>query len=102
MADIDRQKEWIGVLKTSFFFLLATLFVLIAYLFENFDKLATVRLVFINITITIITISTLLSAKKLKQELEKLKDMEMNTIALTIGLFGSLYILFKETNLEKH
>ena len=55
MAEIDKQKELISYLKTVFFFFLGTLFVLIAYLFDKYDKLNSLKLIFINIGIAIDT-----------------------------------------------
>ena len=39
MADIDKQKEWIGFLKTSFFFLLAFIFGLFSFEFLHYKNL---------------------------------------------------------------
>ena len=46
MAKVDKQKEIIGYLKTGFFFLLGTLFALIAYLFDKYDKMKIEKLVY--------------------------------------------------------
>ena len=75
MAEIDRQKEIIGYLKTAFFFFLGTLFGVIAYLFEKYDKLNNIKLIFLNIVITINVIILIYLAKKSKQEIDKLKDL---------------------------
>jgi len=75
MAEIDKQKEIIGYLKTAFFFLLGTLFGIIAYLFEKYDKLNDIKLIFLNIAITIIVILLIYLAKKSKKEIDKLKDL---------------------------
>ena len=75
MAEIDRQKEIIGYLKTAFFFFLATLFGVIAYLFENFDKISQIKLILLNITITILVSILIFLAKKSKREIDKLKDL---------------------------
>jgi hypothetical protein len=75
VAEIDKQKEIISYLKTGFFFFLGTLFGLMAYLFNKFDTLNSVKLLLINIGI-IIDISILIFlAKKSKKEIDKLKDL---------------------------
>ena len=75
MAEIDKQKEIIGFLKTGFFFFLGTLFALIAYLFDKFDKLESIKLIFINIGITVDILILIYLAKKAKKEINKLKDL---------------------------
>jgi hypothetical protein len=75
MAEIDQQKEIIGFLKTGFFFFLGTLFGFIAYLFDNFDKLQPIKLIFINIGITLDILILVYLAKKAKIEINKLKDL---------------------------
>ena len=75
MAEIDQQKEIIGFLKTGFFFFLGTLFALIAYLFDKFDKLEPIKLIFINIGITVDILILVYLAKKAKKEINKLKEL---------------------------
>ncbi len=75
MAEIDKQKEIIGYLKTAFFFFLGTLFGVIAYLFEKFDKINNVKLILLNIVIVIIVSILIFLAKKSKEEIDKLKDL---------------------------
>ncbi|NPA12329.1 MAG: hypothetical protein GXO62_08800 [Epsilonproteobacteria bacterium] len=75
MAEIDKQKEIIGYLKTGFFFFLGTLFGLIAYLFDKYDKLPNTKLIFINIAIVIDISILIFLAKKSKKEIERLKDL---------------------------
>jgi len=75
MAEIDKEKEVIGFLKTGFFFFLSTLFGLIAYLFNFYDKLNTTKLIFVNIGIIMNVLILIFLAKKVRKELDKLKDL---------------------------
>ena len=75
MAEIDKQKEIISYLKTGFFFFLGTLFGLIAYLFDKYDKLNSLKLIFINIGIAINIFILIFLAKKSRKEIDKLKDL---------------------------
>ena len=75
MADIDYQKEKVSFWRMFFFFWLTTIIGLIAFLFNNFDKLSEIKLILINITLMILIIFLLLTSIKLKKETEKLKDL---------------------------
>jgi len=75
MAKLDKQKEIIGYLKTGFLFLLGTLFALIAYLFDKYDKMKIEKLVFIEIAILIIISLLFFVAKKSKQFIDELEEM---------------------------
>ena len=75
MADIDYQKEKVSFWRMFFFFWLTTIIGLIAFLFNNFDKLSEIKLILINITLVILIIFLLLTSIKLKKETEKLKDL---------------------------
>jgi len=75
VAEIDREKEVIGFLKTGFFFFLGTLFGLIAYLFNFYDKLNDSKLLIISIGILLNVIILIFLAKKTKKELDKLRDL---------------------------
>ncbi len=46
MSKLDKQKEWVGVWKIALFFLLGAEFGLIGFIFNNFDKLSELKLVF--------------------------------------------------------
>ena len=56
MADIDYQKEKVSFWRMFFFFWLTTIIGLIAFLFNNFDKLSEIKLILINITLMILII----------------------------------------------
>ena len=75
MADIDYQKEKISFWRMLFFFWLTTIIGLIAYLFNNFEKLSETKLILINLTLTILLIFLIVTSIKLKKETEKIKDM---------------------------
>jgi hypothetical protein len=75
LAEIDKQKEVIGYLKTAFFFFLGTLFGLIAYIFNNFESLNNVKLIILNIAIVLNLVIIVFIAIKSKKELDKLKDL---------------------------
>jgi len=75
MADIDFQKEKVNFWRMLFFFWLTSIVGLIAYIFNNYDKLEFVRFVIINIVLIVLIIFLLLTSIKLKKETEKLKDL---------------------------
>ena len=49
MAEIDKQKEWIGFWKTAFFTTLGLLFALFGYMFQMYKKLEDIELIILNI-----------------------------------------------------
>ena len=75
MANIDKQKEWIGFLKTSFFFLLASIFGIFSFEFLHYKVLNQLELILINILLVIFVIVDIIILLKLFKEIEKLKDM---------------------------
>ena len=75
MAQIDKQKEIIGIYKAGFFFVLGTLFAILAYIFQNFDKLTNNKLVLLNIVILFGVFAIIFIVKKLKENLDKLEEM---------------------------
>jgi len=75
MADIDRQKEWIGFLKSAFFFLLASIFGLFSFEFVNYEKLNQLKLILINILLALLIVIDILILLKLFKEIDKLKEM---------------------------
>jgi len=76
MAEIDKQKEKIAFFRTIFFFLLASLFGLIAFVFNKYPKLNEVELIIINIGGLSLLISILFTGKKLKKEIEKIGEIK--------------------------
>jgi len=75
MAKIDKQKEIIGIYKTGFFFVLGALFALLAYIFQNFDKLNNNKMILLEILILIGVSVIMLIVKKLKENLDKLEEL---------------------------
>ena len=75
MADIDRQKEWIGFLKSAFFFLLASIFGVFSFEFVNYEKLNQLKLILINILLALLIVIDILILLKLFKEIDELKDM---------------------------
>ena len=75
MADIDKQKEWIGFLKTSFFFLLASIFGLFSFEFLHYKNLNDLQFILINILLVVFVVGDVIILLKLVTEINKLKDM---------------------------
>jgi len=75
MADIDRQKELIGILKALLLLSISILTGLFGYVFDKFDKLSFNRFFIIDIVAIIIVIVIIFISFKLSNELNKLKDM---------------------------
>jgi nicotinamide riboside transporter PnuC len=75
MADIDRQKEVVNTIRVVWLFLIGTLFGLFAFLFQNFDKLSDFRLILINVVIVINVFVVIYLSKKLKENIDKLKEL---------------------------
>ena len=75
MADIDRQKEVVNTIRVIWLFLIGTLFGLFAFLFQNFDKLSDFRLILINVVIVINVFVVIYLSKKLKENIDKLKEL---------------------------
>ena len=75
MANIDKQKEWIGFLKTSFFFLLASIFGLFSFEFLHYKLLDNLELILINLLLVVFIVVDVIILLKLIKEIDKLKDM---------------------------
>ena len=75
MAEIDKQKEKIGFLKNLFFILLGTLFAIIGYLFNYYEKLNNTKLILITFTSFSLSIICLILLVKIFKNIDKLKDM---------------------------
>ena len=76
MAKIDEQKELVSTWKIALFFVLGTLFALIGYIFNNYNKLNEVQLILSNIAGTFLLISFMFILIKLKKEIKKLGEIE--------------------------
>jgi uncharacterized membrane protein len=75
MAEIDKQKEKITFWRTLFFFLLASIFGLVAYIFTKYEKLNEIQLILSNIAGMILLIAIIGVGVKLKKEIEKIEEM---------------------------
>ena len=75
MAEIDKQKEKITFWRTLFFFLLASIFGLVAYIFTKYEKLNEIQLILSNIAGMILLIAIINVGVKLKKEIEKIEEM---------------------------
>jgi len=75
VAQIDKQKEIIGIYKTGFFFVLGALFALLAYIFQNFDKLNNNKMILLEILVLIGVSIVIFIVKKLKENLDKLEEL---------------------------
>jgi len=75
MADIDKQKEKVSTIRALWLLLIATLFSLFAYLFNNYLKLTENQLIIALVSIIIISISTLITTYFLFKSINKLKDL---------------------------
>ena len=76
MAEIDKQKEIIGFLKTLFFFLLSAIFGLIGFVFMKYQILNEIQLILINIVTFLLLIAIIGVGIKLKREIDKIGEME--------------------------
>jgi len=75
MAQIDKQKEIIGYLKTGFFFLLGVLFGLIAYLFNGYDKISIEKLVLVEFALLLNVAMLFFVASLSKKYIDELEEM---------------------------
>jgi len=75
MSRLDKQKEKITFLRTMFFFLLASLFGIVAYTFTQYTKLNEIKLILINIAGFILLISIIGIGIKIKKEIDKIEEM---------------------------
>ena len=74
MAEIDKQKEKITFWRSLFFFLLASIFGLVAFIFTKYSYLNDLQLILSNIA-GLLLIGIISVALKLKKEIEKIGDM---------------------------
>ena len=75
MAELDRQKEKVTFWRNLFFFILASVFGLVAFLFNSYEKLVFVKIVLIDITLLGLVILLILVIIKMNKEIDKLKDL---------------------------
>jgi len=75
MAKIDKQKEIVSGFKTAFFFLLATLFTIFAYVFQNYETLNIEKFFIIYFIVLGNIVVLMITLGKYKQNIDKLEDM---------------------------
>ena len=75
MADIDKQKEWVGFWKTAFFSIMGLIVGVFTYIFQMYKKSNNIELIILNILIIFLVIASALILKKLKKEIDKLGEM---------------------------
>ena len=75
MSKLDRQKEKIAFWRTMFFFLLASIFGLVAFVFTKYDKLSEIQLILVNIAGFMLLIGIIGTTFKLKKEIDKIEEM---------------------------
>jgi uncharacterized membrane protein len=75
MSQLDKQKEKITFWRTMFFFLLASMFGLVAFIFTKYELLNEIQLILINVAGFILLIAIIGVGIKLKKEIEKIEEM---------------------------
>ena len=75
MAEIDKQKEKVVFWRMLFFFWLTITVGLVAFIFNNFDKLSDVKLLLSNITLLLVIVFLIITSIKMKKETDKLRDL---------------------------
>ena len=75
MSRLDKQKEKITFLRTLFFFLLASIFGLVAFAFGKYMLLSQLQLILMNIAALILLIGIIVTSLKLKKEIDKIEEM---------------------------
>jgi len=75
LAKIDKQKEKIVFWRTLFFFLLASIFGLVTFIFTKYLTLNNLQLILSNIAGAFLLIGIIAVAVKLKKEIDKIGDM---------------------------
>jgi uncharacterized membrane protein HdeD (DUF308 family) len=75
LAEIDKQKEKVVFWRMLFFFWLTITVGLVAFIFNNFDKLSDVKLLLSNITLLLVIVFLIITSIKMKKETDKLRDL---------------------------
>ncbi len=75
MGSIDKQKEKIAFWRTMFFFLLASIFGVVAFLFTKYEKLNEVQLILANIGGVVLVVALIATSVKLKTEIDNIEEM---------------------------
>ena len=75
MSQIDKQKETITFWRTMFFFLLASMFGLVAFVFTHYSKLNETQLKLVNISGFLLLCAIIGAGKKLQKETNEIEEM---------------------------
>ena len=75
MAEIDKQKEKITFWRSLFFFLLASIFGLVAFIFTKYTQLDEMQLFLINLAGLSLLIAIIGAGIKLKKEIDEIEEM---------------------------
>ena len=75
MAQIDEQKEKVAFWRMLFFFWLTIIVGLIAFIFNNFEKLNHLKLFLSNVSLMLVIIFLIFTSMKMKKETDKLKEL---------------------------
>ena len=75
MSKLDKQKEKITFWRTMFFFLLASMFGLVAFIFTKYTQLDEMQLFLINLAGLSLFIAIIGAGIKLKKEIDEIEEM---------------------------
>jgi len=75
MSQIDKQKETITFWRTMFFFLLASMFGLVAFIFTKYTQLDEMQLFLVNLAGLSLFIAIIGAGIKLKKEIDEIEEM---------------------------
>ena len=75
MSKLDKQKEKITFWRTMFFFLLASMFGLVAFIFTRYTQLDEMQLFLVNLAGLSLFIAIIGAGIKLKKEIDEIEEM---------------------------
>ena len=75
MSKLDKQKEKITFWRTMFFFLLASIFGLVAFIFTKYTQLDEMQLFLVNLAGLSLLIAIIGAGIKLKKEIDEIEEM---------------------------
>ena len=75
MSKLDKQKEKITFWRTMFFFLLASIFGLVAFIFTKYTQLDEMQLFLVNLAGLSLFIAIIGAGIKLKKEIDEIEEM---------------------------
>ena len=74
MSKLDKQKEKITFWRTMFFFLLASIFGLVAFIFTKYTQLDEMQLFLVNLAGLSLFIAIIGAGIKLKKEIDEIEE----------------------------